>query len=182
MDIKTRLLPDFHTPDEAAGGAAIPHEGGLSVTPEMLGQDIIARIEAGDKSAERASKMYISAGLALIEAKRLVPNFKNFLRNHCGDLSRSRAYELINIANGKSEEVRSNNRTRDRRRREKLAHVRGSRTGSLSVKKSPPSKSQAQFALAEFKYAVNTRFPQMDDAARREAVAYVIAKSEVTMS
>jgi hypothetical protein len=181
MDITTKLLPDFHEPDEAAAGAVTPHEGGVSVTLEVLGKQILARIEAGDKSAERASQMYISAGLNLIEAKRLVPNFKNFLRDHCNNLSRSRAYELIRIANGNSEEVRSNNRTRDRRRREKAAGVRGSRTPSSSVKKPEPPKSQAQRALAEFKVAVDIWFAKMDDSAKREAVEYAIATGGVTL-
>jgi hypothetical protein len=174
-------LPDFHPSDEAAAGALTPHEGGVSVTLEMLGRHIVARIEAGDKSAERATQMYISAGLKLIEAKRLVPNFKNFLRDHCNNLSRSRAYELIKIANGKSEEVRSNNRTRDHRRREKAAGVREPRTPSSPVKKPQPPKSQAQRALAEFKVAVDVWFSKMDDNAKREAVEYVIASGGVTL-
>ena len=181
MDITTKLLPDFHEPDEAAAGAVTPHEGGVSVTLEVLGKHILARIEAGDKSAERASQMYVSAGLQLIEAKRLVPNFKNFLRDHCNNLSRSRAYELIKIANGKSEEVRSNNRTRDRRRREKAVSVREPRTPSSSVKKPQPPNSQARRALAEFKVAVDIWFSQMDDNAKREAVEYAIASGGVTM-
>jgi len=182
MDITTKLLPDFHTSDEAAAGAVAPHEGSISVTLEMetLGQQILARIEAGDKSAERATQMYISAGLSLIEAKRLVPNFKNFLRDHCNNLSRSRAYELIKIASGKSEEVRSNNRTRDRRRREKAARVREPRTRGFSIKKPQPPKSQAQKALAQFKYAVDHWFSKMDDSAKREAVEYAIATGGVT--
>lgn len=180
MDITTKLLPDY-TPDEAAPDATTPLRAGVSVTLDALGQEIVARIGAGDKSAERASQMYISAGLKLLEAKRLVPNFKKFLRNHCSDLSRSRAYELIKIANGKSEEVRSNNRTRDRRRRDKAASVREPRTPSLSVKKPQPPKSQAQSALAEFKAAVDIWFSKMDDNAKREAVEYVIASGGVTV-
>jgi hypothetical protein len=179
MDTTTKLVADFPTQDEAAADAAL--QGGISVTLVTRGQDIVARIEAGDKSADRASKMYISAGLQLIEAKRLVPNFKNFLRDHCNDLSRSRAYELIKIANGRSEEVRSNNRTRDRRRREKAAGVRGSRTPSSSVKNPQPPKSQAQRALAEFKAAVDIWFSKMDDNAKREAVEYAIASGGVTV-
>jgi hypothetical protein len=179
MDITTKLLPDFQTPDEAAAGTATPHEGGVSVTPEMLGQEIVARIAAGDKSAERASQMYISAGLTLIEAKRLLPDFKAFLRDHCNGLSRSRAYELIEIASGKSEEVRSKNRTRDRRRRDKAARVREPRTPSSSIKKPQPPNSQAQRALAEFKVAVDIWFSKMDDNAKREAVEYAIASGGV---
>jgi hypothetical protein len=182
MSNPENLLADFPTQQEAAAGAAAPTLGAVAIAPEMLGQDIVAWIDAGDESAEHASQMYEAAGLKLIEAKRLVPNFKEFLRIHCNDLSRSRAYELIKIANGRSAEVRSDNRARDRRRRDKAAGVREPRTRGFSVKKPQPPKSQSQKALAEFKYAVNIRIPQMDDDAKREAVAYVIANSGVTMS
>jgi hypothetical protein len=181
MDTTTKLLPDFHTPDEAATGTATPHEGGVSVTLETLGQEIVARIATGDTNKARADQMYISAGLQLIEAKGRVDDFSAFLREHCNDLSRSRAYELIKIAKGKSEEVRSNNRARDRRRREKTAGVREPRTRGFSTKKPQPPKSQSQLALDDFKYAVNISIPKMDDDAKREAIAYVIAKSGVTM-
>jgi hypothetical protein len=170
-------LADFATQHEVAPIT----EGALSLTLETLGQGIVAQIATGDENKACAIQMYMSAGLQLIEAKHLVPDFKAFLRDHCNGLSRSRAYELIEIAGGKSEEVRSKNRTRDHRRREKAARVREPRTRGFSIKKPQPPKSQAQEALAEFKYAVNIRFPQMDHDTRREAVAYVIAKSEVTM-
>jgi hypothetical protein len=182
MDTTLKLLADFRTPDEAPAAAAAPTLGAVSIAPEMLGQDIVAWIDAGDKNAERASQMYISAGLKLIEAKRLVPNFKKFLRNHCNDLSRSRAYELMKIANGESEGVRSDNRARDRRRRDKAAGVREPRTHGFSVKKSQPPKSQPQKALAQFKVAVNIWFSKMDDSTKREAVEYVIAKVGAKMA
>jgi hypothetical protein len=176
MDTTTKLLADFPAQVEAtADTGAVPCQGSSSVPLETLGQEIAARIEAGDKSADRANKMYVSAGLQLIEAKRLVPNFKNFLRDHCNALSRSRAYELIKIANGKSDEVREKNRRRDRRRREKTAGVREPRTPNPPDKSPQPPKSQAQRALSEFKVAVDTWFSKMDDDAKREAVQYVLA-------
>ena len=126
--------------------------------------------------------MYVSAGILLIEAKSSVPDFSAFLRDHCNGLSRSRAYELIKIAEGKAEDVRSKNRTRDRRRREKVARVREPRTRSLSAKPPQPPKSQAQKALAQFKIAVDIWFAKMDDDAKREAVDYVKATARVGLS
>lgn len=180
MDTTTQL-PDYRAPDEVAESAN-PLQAHVSVPVETLGREIVAKIEAGDKSSERANQMYISAGLHLIEAKDSVTNFKAFLRDHCNDLSRSRAYELIKIANGKSGEVQSSNRTRDRRRREKALRVREPRTPGFSAKKPQHPKSQSDRALTEFKYAVKNWFPQMDADARREAIAYAVAMAETTAS
>lgn len=156
--------------------------GGVTATLETLGQEIMARIEAGDTAKDRADHLHKSAGLQLIEARNRVPDFTAFLREHCNGLSRSRAYELIDIAEGKAEEVRSKNRMRDRRRREKAVNVREPRTRSVSVAKPQPPKSQAQKALAEFKVAVNIWFAKMDDDAKQEAVNYAIEKGQVTVS
>src|SRR4051794_37091205 len=82
--------------------AAVPDRAPVSL--ESLGRDIVARIKAGEAAAARSEAMYVSAGLQLIEAKRRVPNFTAFLRKHCKGLSRSRAYELIDIAEGKADE------------------------------------------------------------------------------
>lgn len=41
----------------------------------------------------------------------------------------------------------------------------------------PKPKTKEQIALAEFKYSVNTWFSLMDEATKREAVAYAIAKA-----
>src|ERR1700721_2246602 len=86
----------------------------VSVPLETLGRDIVARVVTGDKVKDKADQMYMSAGLQLIVARSRVHDFQAFLRDHCGGLSRSRAYELIAIAEGNAEEVRSKNRTRDR--------------------------------------------------------------------
>jgi hypothetical protein len=162
--------------------AEIPSQSGVSVPLDALGRDIVARIEAGDKARGRADDMYNSAGLQLIEARARVPDFSVFLRDHCNGLSRSRAYELIAIAEGKAEEVRSKNRTRDRRRREKAARVREPRTRGVATKNPQPPKSKAQWALAEFKVAADTYFRHMDDEAQRAAFAYVKSKVSVVSS
>jgi hypothetical protein len=176
----TELSNDFAVQDEAT--AQLSSQGGVPVPLEALGREIVARIEAGDKARSRADDMYKSAGLQLMEARGRVPDFSVFLRDHCDGLSRSRAYELIAIAEGKADEVRSKNRTRDRRRREKAARVREPRTQGVATKKPQPPKSKAQWALAEFKVAVDTYFAKMDDEAKRAAFAYVKGKVSVTTS
>lgn len=69
---------------------------------DTLAATIKARIEAGDRSAEKAADHYRAAGLHLVEAKtRLAQTggkFDHFLVE-CG-IGRSRAYELIGIAKG----------------------------------------------------------------------------------
>jgi hypothetical protein len=85
----------------------------------------------------------------------------------------------MDIAEGKAEEVRSKNRARDRRRREKAAGVREPRTQNESTPKTHPPKSKSQWAFAEFRVATDTYFRLMDDKTKRAAVAYVVAKTEV---
>jgi hypothetical protein len=166
---------------ESACRALVP----LQISIEDLGRAILADIEEGDQARDRADQVrsladekYMSAGLRLIEVRNRVRDFSGFLRDHCGGFSRSRAYELIAFAEGKGDKVRANARARDRRRRENAAGVRGSRTRGVSVKKPEPAKTEAQRALAEFKYAVDTWFTRMDDATKGEAVAYAIGKGK----
>jgi hypothetical protein len=154
----------------------------VAVPIEELGRGIVARVSLGDRAKDRAEHMYRSAGLQLIEARSRVNDFSAFLRDHCPDLSRSRAYELIAIAEGKGDEVRSKARGRDRRRREKAAGVRGSRTRGVSVRKPEPAEPEAQKALAEFKVAVDIWFAKMDEANRRDAVAYAISRGRESLS
>ncbi len=172
----TNILSE-HPAIEVIASASAPI---CSAPIETLGKQIVARVAAGDKSKDRADQLYRSAGLQLIEAKNRVPDFSAFLRDCYNGLSRSRAYELIAIAQGKAAEVREKNRTRDRRRREKMPRVREPRTSQSSSKAPQPRASQAQKALTEFKVAVDIWFAKMDDEAKRAAVAYVIAKGKVS--
>lgn len=79
---------------------------------DTLAGTIKAHIAAGDKAFGKAEEHYKSAGLHLIEArdrvKREGMTFSAFIVSQCG-LGRSRAYELIAIADGTKtlEEVRS---------------------------------------------------------------------------
>lgn len=69
---------------------------------DVLASTIKARVEVGDRTAEKAADHYRAAGLLLIEAKSRIAkdggNFADFIYN-CG-VARSRAYELIGIAKG----------------------------------------------------------------------------------
>jgi hypothetical protein len=50
------------------------------------------------------------------------------------------------------------------------------------AKRHAEPKSQEQRALVEFRYAVDHWIPQMDDATKRKAIEYAIAKSKVRAS
>jgi hypothetical protein len=59
-------------------------------------------IEKGDKAAEKAEQFYKSAGLTIKEIKEKFPdNWEAIVRDECG-IGRSRAYELISIADGRA--------------------------------------------------------------------------------
>src|SRR4051812_23230532 len=72
---------------------------------DTLGRLIKAQCEAGDRATEKAEDHYRSAGLRLLEAKERVSNtpgmtWIRFLEECCS-IKRSRADELIAIADGK---------------------------------------------------------------------------------
>ena len=135
---------------------------------EELGKQIVVLVEAGDKAKSQSNDRFTSAGLMLIEAKSRVPNFKAFLRDHCNGLSRSRAYELIDMALGKREKVRAETNERKQRYRARVRSGTDTKTASVLP-------TSASGALAAFKTAVNTWLPKMDEATRHEALAFVNA-------
>jgi hypothetical protein len=135
---------------------------------EELGKQIVVLVEAGDKAKSQSNDRFTSAGLMLIEAKSRVPNFKAFLRDHCNGLSRSRAYELIDMTLGKREKVHA--KTNERKQRYRARVRSGTDTKTASV-----LPTSASGALAAFKVAVNTWLPKMDEATRHEALAFANA-------
>ncbi|GHE49985.1 hypothetical protein GCM10019059_06570 [Camelimonas fluminis] len=70
---------------------------------DTLGQEIKARIEAGDKAMGKAEDHYLAAGLQLAEARRRVAgdggSFRAFLDNH--GIGRSRAYDILAVTDGR---------------------------------------------------------------------------------
>lgn len=70
---------------------------------DTLGREIKASIDKGDKAAGKAEEHYLAAGLRMVEAKRRVEaergSFRAFLDQH--GIGRSRAYEILAVAEGK---------------------------------------------------------------------------------
>jgi hypothetical protein len=81
-----------------------------------LTRRIKALIEKGDRAAEKAEQFYKAAGIHIKEIKRRQPeHWETVVREKC-DLGRSRAYELMAIADGKTtlEKVRERSNTSSR--------------------------------------------------------------------
>ena len=89
----------------------------LTATPlDQLGASAHGHYKAGQKAQDRAEQQMLAAGLYLKEAqerikKRKDINFAQFLLKHC-PIGKSRAYEIISIADGRKtlEEVREDRR------------------------------------------------------------------------
>jgi hypothetical protein len=89
---------------------SITSEGALIQAQVLtLARRIKALIEKGDKAAEKAEQFYKSAGIHIKEIKQKESeHWETIVREQCG-LGRSRAYELIAIADGRTtlEKVRA---------------------------------------------------------------------------
>ena len=70
----TAIGDDLRTEEEVASTA----QDDQTVTLEALGQDIVARVERGNRSRAHADDLFKSAGIQLIEAKKRAPDFKAF--------------------------------------------------------------------------------------------------------
>jgi len=151
-------------------------EGNTSTTEpsdERLGKEIVARVDAGDKCEDRAIDKFRSAGHMLIRAKQRVSNFSAFLRDHCNNLSRSCADELIKIAEGRFDEVRAKSNARKHRfrlRKAAAAAEAGVRSGTDTDSTGCQLSSAA--ALVAFKLAGNTLISRMDQAEAEAALAH----------
>jgi hypothetical protein len=162
-----------------------------------LGKDIVARVSAADRSLEaahryseqagtarqKANNLLLSAGKMLLDARSRVLDFTAFLAEHCAGLGRSRAYELISIAEGKSTPEATRAKTNERKRRHRAARAarpfhpeRNGREANTTADASAaqPAASVAK-DLAELKYAFNLRFPRLDEAAQAAFVEHVMA-------
>jgi len=143
----------------------------LDLTEEQLGKAIMTNYEAGQTAGKQAMERLMAAGRQLIVAKSRCFNFTNFLRDHCNGLSRSYAYDLIAIANGKIDKVRANSKARKQRHhlRQRIA------TAKASVRSGTDTKSATRrlSVLEEFEEAVDVLFPMMDPETRQRAKSYV---------
>src|SRR5262249_48555803 len=82
---------------------------------ETLVRRVKALIEKGDKAAEKAEQFYKSAGIHIKEIKQQSEDWETIVREQCG-LGRSRAYELMAIADGRTtlEKVRASTNERQK--------------------------------------------------------------------
>jgi hypothetical protein len=138
---------------------------------DTLGATIKAHIAAGDKSIGKAEEHYKAAGIYLQDAKKRLAvsremTWPAFLTAHCS-VARSRADELIAIANGKTTlaEVRAGNRERDARRRarqrEESAVAHGKSPGAFheaATEDIDPESYERERLVAEFA-ALSRRVP-----------------------
>jgi hypothetical protein len=165
---------------------------------ERLGREIVALHAAGDKSQKKADDKYLAVGLKLIEARKQTASevsFAAFLAEHCPTIGKSRAYELIRIAEGRTtqQQVSEENKKRKKRQRQRdrlaAERPRGPVSKTLlpqaaaSVTSRTPSQANSpEWALAEFKMAVNTYLPKMDAAGKEAALAYLTEKMQPSPS
>jgi hypothetical protein len=150
---------------------------------EQLGAEIVARIEAGDKAKAKASDHYLAAGLRLIEAReKTATAFPAFLRNFCPSLKKSRAYQLIAIAGGKTTVEAERTKTAERMRKHRAAKAAApkaaptdcpSRDGQADTKTAQVTRDEQ--LLGEVAYFIRTWFPKMDAATLAKAKAMVAA-------
>ena len=90
-----------------------------------LARRIKVLIEKGDKAAEKAEQFYKSAGIHIKEIKQKESeHWETIVRDQCG-LGRSRAYELMAIADGRTtlEKVRAGANERKKVHRAKSESV-----------------------------------------------------------
>jgi hypothetical protein len=143
----------------------------LDLTEEQLGKAIMTNYAAGQTAGKQAMERLMAAGRQLILAKSRGLNFTNFLRDHCNGLSRSYAYDLMAIANGKIDKVRANSKARTQRHRlrQRIATAKASVGSGTDTK----SATRRLSVLEEFEEAVDVLFLMMDPETRQRAKSYV---------
>ena len=143
----------------------------LDLPDDQLGKAIMTNWEAGRTAANQAIDRLRTAGAQLVEAKERSLNFDEFLRNHCNGLSRSWAYDLIEIGRGNIAAVRAKAVARkDRHRiRKRIAAAKSSVRSGTDTN----SGTRKLSMLAEFKELVEVLFRVMDPETRQLAISYV---------
>jgi hypothetical protein len=145
---------------------------------DTLAETIKARIDAGDKAIDKAGDHYLAAGLLLIEAKERVARtpgltWSAFVFSMCR-LQRSRADELIAIANGKItlEQVRAGNRARAARHRRNNPPLRNGKSSEISPQYQSSSEYEDPKRKA-WRQQVDALLDQTDLPQLKEAARYI---------
>jgi hypothetical protein len=151
---------------------------------EQLGAEIVARIEAAKKARDKALDHELAAGLRLIEAREQTGDatFPDFLQKFCPNLKKSRAYQLIAIAGGKTTVEAERTKTAERVRKHRAAKAAAPkaaptdsplRNGQTAGETAQVKKDSPERLLGEVTYFINTWFPKMDAATLAKAKAMV---------
>jgi hypothetical protein len=137
-----------------------------------LGEEIAADIAAGDAAKEEAEHHYRCAGINLVGAKKQAANFEAFLHQH--GISKSRAYELIAIAEGRStpKDIREKANARKKRHRKKTAIAKPPVPKSSVPERTEQEPPDAEWTWHQFKDAVD----KMDAATKQKALDSIIEK------
>jgi hypothetical protein len=159
--------------------------GSQLIPLDQLGAEIMARIEAGDKAKTKADNHYLAAGLQLIKAREQAGrSFDGFLRKHCRGLKRSRAYQLMSIAGGKTTVEAERTKTAERMRKHRAAAKCPSRDGQLdhplrngrgSGGTTQIQKKSPEWLLSETRFFIDMWFPKMDAPTLAKAKALIAA-------
>jgi hypothetical protein len=164
---------------------------GTDIIPiETVGADIAARISAGDKAMSKADEHYLAAGIQLLAARTRLQHTREmrwsaFLFSCCKGLSSSRAYELINIAEGKTtpEEIREKARVRkqrfearNREARDVVSSVRNGKTDTATAQLEVPPDSISEVerlnaTIADLRERLAKKDSQCRVAASEAAIA-----------
>jgi hypothetical protein len=154
---------------------------------EQLGAEIVARIEAAKKARGKAHDHELAAGLRLIEARdKTGASFPDFLQKFCPSLKKSRAYQLIGIAGGKTTVEAERTKTAERMRKHRAAKAAAPKAAPAEAADRPSRDGQAAETtqvkkdlpdrlLSELSYFLSTWFPKMDAATLAKAKATVAA-------
>jgi hypothetical protein len=149
------------------------------ISLEQLGKEIMARLAAAERATAKASDHSLAAGLRLIEAREKTGEaFPTFLRKFCPDLKRSRAYQLIRIAGGKTTVEAERTKTAERVRKHRAAKAATTEAAPTDrpLRNGQPGataqvKKKDLNLLGELAYFITHWFPKMDAATLAEAKA-----------
>jgi hypothetical protein len=107
-DDNARTTDDLSIPPFLDGTNDAPTQTRLAEAKPTISAQVLtlvrrvkALIEKGDRAAEKAEQFYKSAGIHTKEIKEQSEDWETIVREKCG-IGRSRAYELMAIADGKT--------------------------------------------------------------------------------
>ena len=124
-------------------------------TLETLGSHALGHYKAAEKHKEKSEQQYISAGIYLKEAKQRTlktrgMTFEMFLHDHC-QIGRSRAYEIIAIADGRKtvEETQKATTARSQKKRSKKKEETNVRCATDKQPKKPNENNDSYDEVIE---------------------------------